>query len=148
MWDGNQEFMFPICGILDPDFSKDSETRKSESGNSNVRSCVENRLFNAVYNMQIVVVISVTKSELRVCCDDQCTRHAVHKTNCNQSHWDCMCNCLPMILEVDNKGAVDLVNNYIQCGRENSACRKRQIFSRQLKEEGIIKVSLSGRRAS
>jgi hypothetical protein len=46
---------------------------------------------------------------------------------------------LPMILEVDNKGAVDLVNNYSVGGR-TSHVETRQHFLRQLKEENVIKV--------
>jgi hypothetical protein len=34
MWNGNPEFKFVICGILDSDFAKDTETRKIVSGNS------------------------------------------------------------------------------------------------------------------
>jgi hypothetical protein len=46
---------------------------------------------------------------------------------------------LPMILEVDNKGAIDLVNNYSVGGRTRYV-ETRQYFLSQLKEEGIIKV--------
>jgi hypothetical protein len=45
----------------------------------------------------------------------------------------------PMILEVDNKGAVDLVNNYSVGGRTRHV-ETRQYFLRQLKEENVIKV--------
>jgi hypothetical protein len=44
-----------------------------------------------------------------------------------------------MILEVDNKGAVDLVNNYSVGGR-TPHIETRQYFLRQLKEEYILKV--------
>jgi hypothetical protein len=46
---------------------------------------------------------------------------------------------LPTILEVDNKGTVDLVNNYSVGGRTRHV-ETRQYFLRQLKEENIIKV--------
>jgi hypothetical protein len=46
---------------------------------------------------------------------------------------------LPMILEVDNKGAVDLVKNY-SVGGQTRHVETRQYFLRQLKEEYIIKV--------
>jgi hypothetical protein len=46
---------------------------------------------------------------------------------------------LPMIMEVDNKGAVDLVNNYSMGGRTRHV-ETRQYFLRQLKEENSIKV--------
>jgi hypothetical protein len=43
---------------------------------------------------------------------------------------------LPMILEVDNKGAADLVNNYSVWGWTRHV-EMRQYFLRQLKEESI-----------
>ena len=44
---------------------------------------------------------------------------------------------LPMILEVDNQGAVDLANNWSAGGR---TCHVdvRQNFLRKLKEDGIL----------
>jgi hypothetical protein len=44
-----------------------------------------------------------------------------------------------MILEVDNKGAVDLVNNY-SVGGWTRHLETRQYFLIQLKEENTIKV--------
>jgi hypothetical protein len=46
---------------------------------------------------------------------------------------------LPMILEVNNKGAVDLVNNY-SVGGLTCHIETRQYLLRQLKEENFIKV--------
>ena len=46
---------------------------------------------------------------------------------------------LPMILEIDNKGAVDLCNNWAVAGRTRHI-DVRQLFVRDLKEAGIIKV--------
>ena len=47
---------------------------------------------------------------------------------------------LPMILEMDNKGAVDLANNWSVGGRTRHV-DTRQYFLRQLKEEGILKIT-------
>ena len=46
---------------------------------------------------------------------------------------------MPMILEVDNKGAVDLINNYSVGGR---TCHMgtRQYYLRELKEQGLMPV--------
>jgi hypothetical protein len=44
-----------------------------------------------------------------------------------------------MILDVDNKGAVDLVNNY-SVGGQTHHVETQQYLLRQLKEENIIKV--------
>jgi hypothetical protein len=46
---------------------------------------------------------------------------------------------LPMTLEVDNKGAVDLMNNYSVVG-PTCLVETRQYFFRQLREENIIKA--------
>ena len=46
----------------------------------------------------------------------------------------------PMIVECDNKGAVDLANNWSTNGRTKHM-QTRQFFIRELKEEGIIKVN-------
>jgi len=47
----------------------------------------------------------------------------------------------PMMLEMDNKGAVDLTNNWSVGGRTRHI-ENHQHFLRDLKEEGILKVKL------
>jgi len=44
-----------------------------------------------------------------------------------------------MILEVDNKGAVDLINNYSVGGRTRHM-ETRQYYLRELQEQGIMSV--------
>ena len=46
---------------------------------------------------------------------------------------------LPMILEVDNKGAVDLCNNWSVGGRTRHI-EVKQYFLRELKEQGMVNV--------
>lgn len=46
---------------------------------------------------------------------------------------------LPMILEVDNKGAVDLANNWSAGGRTKHM-HVRFLWLRELKEQGLLKV--------
>ena len=46
---------------------------------------------------------------------------------------------LPMVLEMDNKGSVDLVNNWSAGGRTRHV-GVRINFLRELKEQGIIEV--------
>ena len=46
---------------------------------------------------------------------------------------------LPMLLEMDNKGAVDLANNYSVGGRTRHA-DVRLFYLRELKEEGLIVI--------
>ena len=45
---------------------------------------------------------------------------------------------LPMVLEIDNKGAIDLANNWSATGRTKHV-DVRHHFLRDLKEEGIMK---------
>jgi len=44
---------------------------------------------------------------------------------------------LPMIIEIDNKGCVDLINNWSVAGRTRHISVKKN-FMRELKEQGII----------
>ena len=46
---------------------------------------------------------------------------------------------LPMVLEIDNKGTVDLANSWSIGGRTRNI-DVRQVFLRELKEAGVIKV--------
>eukprot|EP00957_Ditylum_brightwellii_P195171 14870290-Ditylum_brightwellii.AAC.1 len=46
---------------------------------------------------------------------------------------------LPMLLEIDNSGAVDLANNWSARGRTHHM-KTRMFFLRDLKEAGIIEV--------
>jgi hypothetical protein len=45
----------------------------------------------------------------------------------------------PMVIYCDNKGAVDLVNNWSTSGRTRHIATKT-MFLREMKEEGILKV--------
>ena len=46
---------------------------------------------------------------------------------------------LPIILEVDNKGTVDLINNWSVGGRTMHV-ETRQLFLRRMKEQGVFQV--------
>jgi len=46
---------------------------------------------------------------------------------------------LPMVLEVENKGAVDLINNFSVIGRTRQL-ETRQYYLRELKEQGMMVV--------
>jgi hypothetical protein len=46
---------------------------------------------------------------------------------------------LPMILEIDNKGAKDLIDNWSVGGRLRHV-EVKQFFLRELKEQGLLKV--------
>jgi hypothetical protein len=116
-WSGDPEVKLVIRGISDSDFAKDPETRKIVSGNSTflcgapVIQCSTMQRINAQ--------------------DMLCTKRMIELLGLHIQ--------LPMILEVDNKGAEDLVNNYSVGGRTRHV-ETRQYFLRQLKEEHIINV--------
>ena len=56
---------------------------------------------------------------------------------------------LPMILEMDNKGAVDSVHNWSQGGRTKHMEIQYMWFLHELKEKGLIRVNwLSGKENS
>jgi hypothetical protein len=46
---------------------------------------------------------------------------------------------LPMLLEIDNKGAKDLIDNWSVGGRLHHV-EVKQVFLRELKEQGLLKV--------
>jgi hypothetical protein len=121
-----------IRGISDSDFAKDLETRKSVSGNSTFL-CGAPVIQRST--MQRIVALSVTEAELFAAknnAQDMLYTNRILESLGLQVQ-------LPMILEVDNKGAVDLVNNYSVGGRTRHL-ETRQYLLRQLKEENIIKV--------
>jgi hypothetical protein len=85
--------------------------------------------------MQISVALSVTEAELLSATNNAqdmlYTKRIIESLGLHVQ--------LPVILEVDNKGAVELVNNY-SVGGHTHHVETRQYFRRQLKEENIIKV--------
>ena len=131
-WDGDPEFKLTISGISDSDYAKDPETRKSVSGNSTFLNGSPVIQRSA---MQKIVAISVTEAELFSATsnaqDMLYAKRTVESIGLKVE--------LPMILESDNKGMVDLVNNHSVGGRTRHI-ETRQYFLRQLKEDNIIKV--------
>jgi hypothetical protein len=109
-WNGHPEFILRIRGISDSDFAKDTESRKTVSGNSTflcgapVIQCS---------TMQRIVALSVKEAKLfaakKNAQDMLYTNRIVESLGLHVQ--------FPMILEVENKGAVDLVNNYNVGGR-------------------------------
>jgi hypothetical protein len=122
-WNGDPEFKLVIRGISDPDFAKDPETRTSVSGHSTFlcRAPVIQRS-----TMQSIVALSVTEAELFAATNNAqdmlYTKRIIESLGLNVQ--------LPMILEVDNKGAIDLVNSYSVGGRTRHV-ETRQYFLRQ-----------------
>jgi hypothetical protein len=131
-WNGDPEFELIILGRSDSDFAKEPDTQKSVSGNSTflcgapviqrssmhkivVLLVTEAELFDAISNAQDMMYVKRLLESIRL---------SLH---------------LPMILEVDNKGAVGLVNNFSVGGRTRHI-ETRQHYIRELKEQGVISV--------
>jgi hypothetical protein len=109
-WNGDPEFKLVICGILDSDFVKDPETQKSVSGNSTFL-CGAPVIERST--MQRIVALLFKEAEFFAA-----TNNAHDMLYTNQIIESLVLHVqLPMILEVDNKSAVDLVNNYSVGGR-------------------------------
>jgi hypothetical protein len=130
--DGGKDFEFEISGLADSDYAKDPEPRRSVSGYA---SFLEGAPITRKSKMQGCVTLSVTEAEY------------VSATECAQDMLFAMRVMesigltvkKPMILEIDNKGAIDLTNNWAAGGRTRHV-DVRHHFLRELKEEGIIHV--------
>jgi hypothetical protein len=131
-WDGNPNFEFTVAGRSDSDYAKDPDKRRSVSGYSTFLCGAPVTMKS---KMQGCVTLSVTEAEL------------VSATHCAQDMLFIM-RVLesiglqvkkPMILQVDNKGAMDLSNNWSVGGRTRHV-DTRQYFLRELKEEGVVIV--------
>jgi len=128
--DGSPEFEVLILGRSDSDYSKDPETRKSISGTSTFL-CGAPIIQRST--MQKIVALSVTEAELIAATsnarDMMYVKRMLESMNLRVK--------LPMILEVDNKGAVDLINNYSVGGR-TLHMETRQYYLHELKEKNIL----------
>ena len=129
-WDGNPEFEFRIYGLSDASYATDLDGRKSVSGES---VFLEGSPVCMRSSQQKSVTLSTAEAEL------------VAATSCAQEMLFVMRLMesvglkvkKPMELFVDNKGAVDLANNWSIGGRTRHM-EVRQYFLRDLKDEGLI----------
>ena len=131
-WDGSQDFEFTVGGISDSDYAKDPQTHKSVSGG---RMLLKGAHVTFQSSMQKTVALSVTEAELYaavICAQDMIyVLHVIQSLELKVK--------LPMVLEVDNQGAVDIANSWSVGGRTRHV-DVRQCFLRELKEEGILVV--------
>jgi len=93
-------------------------------------------LVTAKSAMQKVVALSVTEAELMSAV--QCVQDMLYVMRVLESFG--LTVKKTMMLEMDNKGAVDLANNWSVGGRTRHI-ETRQHFLRDLKEGGILKVT-------
>ena len=128
-WDGkSKNFKFEISGKADSDYGKCKVTSKSVSGYT---AFLEGVPISGKSAMQRTVAISVMESKL-VDSGVSCAQDMLYTMRLLESMGQ-----EPMILEIDNKGAVDIANNWSVGGRTRHI---EMNFLRDLKEQGIIKI--------
>jgi hypothetical protein len=129
-WDGNPSYEFVITGRSDSDYAKDTDTRRRVSGTS---TFLNGSPIHTRSNTQKSVTLLVTEAELVAatqCAQDMLfAMHVVESMGLEVKK--------PMILKIDNKGAVDLTHNWSVGGR-TCHVEVRQYFLRDLKEDGMI----------
>jgi hypothetical protein len=130
-WDGSPDFEFVLEGESDSTYASD-ESAKSVSGHGTF-------LCGAPISMksktQTTSSLSVTESELISAVS--CVQDLLFEKRVLESMG--LKVKVPMVLKVDNKGVVDLVNNWSVGGRTRHITTKAN-FLRELKEEGVLKV--------
>jgi hypothetical protein len=124
-WDGSDSFQFKINGRSDSDYAKDTQIRWSITG---YIVYVEGYPVMHQSATQKTVALSSCEAELNTA---SCVQDMIYGKNLLESIG--LKVQLPMILEMDNKGAVDLINSFSIGGRTHHIDVK-QCFLRELKE--------------
>jgi hypothetical protein len=132
-WDKDPNFAFEITGRLDSDFAKDPERHQSVSGYSTFLCGAS---VTTKSRMQGSVTLDVTSAEF--VSGTQCVQEMLLDMRVLLESMGLKVKT-PMILEMDNKEAVELYKNWSVCRRTRHDCI-RQSFLRELNEEGIIMV--------
>ena len=131
-WDGSKDHKFRICGRSDSNYAANTDDRRSVSGTSvKVDGCPV--IFRS--NTQKYVTLSVTEAELGAgvtCAQDMMHIYRIMTSLDLQVE-------LPMVLEMDNKGAVDAANNHSVGGRTRHM-DVRMYFLRELKAQGLLVI--------
>jgi hypothetical protein len=132
-WDGeDKNFEFRVSGRSDSDYAACTSTRRSVTG---YVVKLEGAPVAVKSSMQKTVSLSVTESELMA--GVHCAQEMLYTKRVLESMG--LKVELPMVLEMDNKGAVDLANNWSVGGRTRHI-ETRQLFLRNLKEDGVMKI--------
>jgi hypothetical protein len=129
-WNGNPNFELIVKGLSDANYATDPSSRKSISGYS---VFLEDAPISMKSGQQKSVTLSTTEAEL--VSGTQCAQDMLFVMRVLESIG--LKVQKPMILQIDNKGAVDLANNWSIGGRTRHI-EVRQYFLRDLKMEGTI----------
>jgi hypothetical protein len=131
-WVMNRTNCFVISGRSDAEYASDPETRRSVSGGTVFLS---DTVIFAFSRMQKCVTLSVTEAEFVAAVEVvQNMLFACRVLESIGLHVQ-----KPMVIEVDNKGAVDLANSWTATGRTRHIATRIN-FLRELKEQGTISV--------
>ena len=132
-WDGkDKDFLFEIDGLSDSDYAKDPVTRRSVSGWT---VTLNGAPYVRKSKMQKFVTLSVTEAECVAA--TSCVQDMIYGKNFLESLG--LKVKLPMTLWMDNKGGVDIFNNWSIAGNTR-AVSIRFAYIRELKEAGILKI--------
>ncbi len=131
-WDGSKDFEFEIEGDSDSDYAKDPATRKSVSG---WQAKLNGVAYTRKSKMQKFVTLSVTEAECVAA--TSCVQDMMYGKNFLESLG--LKVKLPMTLRMDNKGGVDIFNNWSIAGNTR-AVSVRFAYIRELKEAGILQI--------
>ena len=129
-WDGSSDFEFEITGRSDSNYATDPETRRSVSG---TRVSLNGAPVSWRSSTQRHVTLSVTEAELSA--GVTCAQDMLYVMNLLKSIG--LKVKLPMVLEMDNRGALDLAHNWSVGGRTRHL-DTRLNFLRELKEDGTL----------
>ncbi len=132
IWRGNKDFKFRIGGRLDSDYAANTDDRRSVSGG---RVFLENAPIIQRSVTQKFVTLSVTEAESAagvMVAQDMLYAYRLLESMGSEVK-------LPMVLEMDNKRAVDLANNWSVGGR-TWHMDVSNYFLCKLKDQGIILI--------
>ena len=133
LWYGkDKEFRFRFHGLTESDYTKCPVTRRSVSGYA---AFLEGAPVTVKSAMKKVVALSVTEAEtvagVQYAQDMLYIKRVLEGMQLQVE--------LPMVLKIDNSGAVDLANGWSAGGRTRHM-ETRMFFLRELKEEGILNI--------
>jgi hypothetical protein len=131
-WDGSNKHQFRIRGRSDSDYAKDTQTRQSVSG---YVVYLEDAPTMHRSDTQKTVALLSCKAELNAAV--LCAQDMMYHKNMLESIG--LKVELPIILEMDNKGAVDLVNSF-SVGGCMQHIDVKQCFLQELKEAKVLDV--------
>jgi hypothetical protein len=128
-WDGSCSHKFIISGCLDLDYDKEPNNRRSILGHV---VYLEGAPVMFKSSTERTVSLSTTKAETFTCVQDM-----LYMENILESLG--LRVKLPMVLEMDNQGAVYLANTCSVGGRTRHI-DVRSVFLRELKEAGVLMI--------